>query len=85
MERIAVRVAQLVAPNLPRASKSRPDTNRLTVKEAAEEIGCSTRQVRRLVATGRLRSSKLTHGGSSRLFLLREDVARVLAEAEGRP
>jgi excisionase family DNA binding protein len=75
--------ARILAAGAPKASKPRQESGRMTVVAAAKKLGCSTRHVRRLVATGRLRSSKLTQGGSSRLFILREDVVRLLAEAEG--
>jgi excisionase family DNA binding protein len=54
---------------------------RLTVIETAEILRCSPRQVRRLIALGRLRASKLEKGGSSRVLIARSEVDRLIAEA----
>lgn len=54
---------------------------RLTVAETAEILRCSPRHVRRLIALGRLRASKLEKGGSSRVLIARSEVDRLIAEA----
>lgn len=54
----------------------------LSVQEAAERLRCSTRQVRRYVTLGRLRSTKLGTR-SARLRIPRAEVERLLAESTG--
>ncbi len=41
-------------------------------------LRCSTRQVRRLIATGRLRAARATQRGSSRVLIERVQVERYL-------
>ena len=53
----------------------------LGVAEAARALRCSSRTVRRMVATGRLRAAKLGDGGSSRVLIARAEVRRLLREA----
>ena len=48
----------------------------LTVVEAADMLRCSQRQVRRLIATGRLRAARATERGSSRVLIERAAVER---------
>jgi excisionase family DNA binding protein len=76
--RIAVR-AELTAQR-PEALSTRA-RDRLTVREAAAELRCCDRQVRRLIATGRLRVEKLASGGSSRVFIRRAEIERLLADS----
>ncbi len=65
-------VVQQPAPSLPRM---------LSLKEAAEVLRTSERNVRRLISTGRLRATKLGTGGSSRVLIARVELDRLLAEA----
>ena len=52
----------------------------LTSKEAAQELGCSERYIRKLIAQGRLRAAKLVPGpGSSRVRILRTSIRAALA------
>jgi excisionase family DNA binding protein len=69
-----------LAAEQPAASPPR-GPERLTIGEAARELRCSERQVRRLLATGRLRATKLAMGGSSRALIARAELDRLLAEA----
>lgn len=64
-----------------RDSPQRSEPARLTLKEAADMMRCSQRNVRRLLATGRLRSAKLSTGGSSRVLIARSDIERLLQES----
>lgn len=52
-----------------------------TVDEAAKALRSSTRTVRRLLATGRLRAAKLALGGSSRLLVPRVEIERLVRES----
>lgn len=59
----------------------KPLPDRLTVDEAASELRCTTRHVRKLVAQGRLRGEKVSTGGSSRLLIPRREIERLLTAA----
>jgi excisionase family DNA binding protein len=52
-----------------------------TVAEAATALRSSTRTVRRLLATGRLRAAKLRLGGSSRVLVPRGELERLVRES----
>ncbi|MDB4987832.1 MAG: hypothetical protein JWN04_3010 [Myxococcaceae bacterium] len=78
--RIAVQVAKLLATA---PADTKPAPARVALHEAADELKCSTRQVRRYVATGRLRASKLAHSGSARLFITRKSLDALIATAGG--
>lgn len=54
---------------------------RLTVKEAAEELRCSPRTIRDMVTQGRLRAVRTGLGGSNRLLILRESLDEALEDA----
>jgi len=56
---------------------------RLTVDQAAAELHCHPRTVRRYIATGRLRIVRLATGGSSRVLIDRASLEALLA-AGGR-
>ena len=71
----------LRADLLARDADSRPrGPAHLTIAEAALELRCSQKTVRRMLATGRLHATKLAAGGSSRVLIARAEVARFLAE-----
>lgn len=55
-------------------------SKRLTIEEAANSLRCSPRQVRRLLATGRLRATRIASGGSSRVLVTKRSVDALLAE-----
>ena len=57
-----------------------PSNERLTINEAAAALHCSTRNVRRLIATGRLRATKVANAGSSRLLITKRSVAALLED-----
>lgn len=61
---------------------ARPKTSTMTVKETADEIKQSTKTVRNLVKSGRLKAAKLKPGGSSRILILRASVEQLLKESE---
>lgn len=73
-DRVAARIAALSAP----AAPERPA--HVGVSDAARQLGCSVRQVRRLIATRRLEASKLTPSGSSRVLVSQLSIDRVLRE-----
>jgi excisionase family DNA binding protein len=52
-----------------------------TIDEAANALRLSTRAVRRLLATGRLRAAKLAIGGSSKLLVPRVELERLVRES----
>jgi excisionase family DNA binding protein len=81
-------LTELIEAAVSRALRNQPAAGpaplaraRLTVVETAEILRCSPRQVRRLIAVGRLRAAKLGQGGSSRVLISRGDIDRLLAEA----
>jgi excisionase family DNA binding protein len=74
---VATGVAEALAAAAP---ASAPAGDRLTVKEASALLQCSPRSVHRLLAVGRLRATKLTAGGSSRLLIAKHSVDALLAE-----
>lgn len=50
----------------------------VTCREAANALRCSTRTIKRLNATGRLRGVRQTETGSSRLIIPRVEIERYL-------
>ncbi|MDB4984932.1 MAG: hypothetical protein JWN04_110 [Myxococcaceae bacterium] len=52
-----------------------------SVDEAAKALRSSTRTIRRLLATGRLRAAKLAIGGSSKLLVPRIEIERLVRES----
>jgi excisionase family DNA binding protein len=50
----------------------------LTVAEAAKQLRCCERQVRKLIAAGRLNATKLAHGGSSRVLISQEAIDQLV-------
>jgi excisionase family DNA binding protein len=50
----------------------------LRVPEAAEILRCSDRQIRRLIATGRLRAARIAPAGSSRVLIPRDAAANLI-------
>jgi excisionase family DNA binding protein len=68
-------VREELAQALARISQPQPESSaRLTVEEAAKLLKCSTRSVRRYIEQGRLRASRATHGGGSRVLISRDSV-----------
>ena len=55
----------------------------LTVDEVATELRCSTRHVRKLIALGRIKTTRLTHGRSSRVHIPRTELERLIKESTG--
>jgi excisionase family DNA binding protein len=79
---IRAAVADALAPLLVELREQRPAPQpegpaRLTVGEAAEQLRCSTRQVRRMLARGQLRATKL----GRRVLISRAELERALREA----
>ena len=63
-------------------SSSTASSRHLTIAEAADQLKCCDRQVRRLIAQGRLRVAKVTPGrGSSRVLVLRASVDTLIASS----
>ncbi len=54
----------------------------VTLAEARALLRCSDRQIRRLVATGELKSVRRVKGGSSRVLIPRESLLAYLAERQ---
>jgi excisionase family DNA binding protein len=80
VQRIADAVfAKLQSSRIAEAS-SKASPARLTIAEVADELRCTERHVRRLIARGQLRPAKLG-GGSSRVLVARSDVQRLLQES----
>lgn len=52
-----------------------------TATESASALRTSTRTIKRMVASGRLRAAKLALGGSSRLLIPRAELERLVAES----
>lgn len=59
------------------AAQRNPQPAQMSVLEAAHALGCTERHVRRLVRVGRIRATKLTNGGSSRVRIARADIERI--------
>lgn len=76
LERVALRVVALMPAPGPVARDESP----AGIAEAAKLLGCSQRQVRRLIACGRLEASKLNPGGSSRVLVSRTSIAKLRAQ-----
>lgn len=74
---VAAAVAEVLAVSGPATP---PERDRLTTAEAAQACRCSERQIRRLLSSGRLRATRLTSGGSSRLLITKRSVDALLAE-----
>ena len=70
------RIATAVAAKLARLRPAPSTKARLNIQEVAAEMRCSTRQVRRLIAIGRLASESLDTGGSSRVLVRRTELDR---------
>lgn len=61
---------------------AKPKPEHYTVVEAMQILHCSERQVRRLIAQGRLRVAKVTNGrGSSRVLIPRAELEKLLSAA----
>lgn len=54
-----------------------------TVDEVAEILLCSSRHVRKLIAMGRIKSTRLTTGRSARVRIPHSEVERILRESTG--
>ena len=52
-----------------------------TIDEAAKALRSSTRTIRRLLASGRLRAAKLNLGGSARVLVPRIELERLIGQA----
>lgn len=81
LEQLTALVREAVRAELAARFPPEPRPGRLTVTEAAEELRCSGRHVRKLVAQGRLRAEKASLGGSSRTLIPRAEIERLLTEA----
>ncbi len=84
-EQLSELIEQAVARALTahEAKSARPPraSARLTVDEAAAELRCNPRHVRRLVSLGRLRAAKIGTGGRARLLIDRSDIETLLQES----
>jgi excisionase family DNA binding protein len=76
----AIRRALTAPSALPAPAGATEPPGPATVREAAQYLACSERQIRRLIRTGRLAASRITPGGSSRVLIDRASIQRVLAE-----
>jgi excisionase family DNA binding protein len=76
VERVAVRVAELLVDRMPAPADSSPWLN---VEEAAEYMRCKPKRVYDLVSQRRLRA----HRDGSRLLLHRDDLDAYLLEGDG--
>lgn len=52
----------------------------LTIAEAKAKLRCSERTLRKMLAAGLIKRTKLRVGGSSRILISTSEIARVLAE-----
>lgn len=64
------------------ATKAPPLNQLLSVDDAARALNTSASTIRRLVSVGRLRATKLSTGGSSRLRIPRSEVERARVDGE---
>jgi excisionase family DNA binding protein len=75
-------VRSAVRAELAAAAPSRaPQSEHVTVMEAAQLIGCSERHVGRLVRVGRLAATRLQLSGSSRVRVSRRSVEQLNDDA----
>ncbi len=78
LDRRLERIERALAAAPQRDPQSPPRRRYVGVREAADILGCSERQARRLIARGLLRPRRLVQGGSSRVWLDRTEVEGLL-------
>jgi excisionase family DNA binding protein len=76
-------IAEVVERIVGHGASRPPSMTQYTVKEAADVLRCSPRHLRKLIAVGRLKVTRLTQGGSARIRIPKSEIERILRESTG--